>query len=639
MSTPERPGAAPDGGSPQISSSPVATPIVMTLAGKLENLPTKPGCYIYKDDTGTIIYVGKAINLRNRVRSYFQKSAGHSPKTRRLVENIVDMEWIVTDTELEALILECNLIKKHRPKYNIRLRDDKHYPYLQLTTSEPFPRLLITRRVKQGDGNRYFGPFTNSHAVYGTMDLVYKLFPLVTCRKYWTNTENQRPCLYYHMGRCPEAPCANLADKERYAQGVRDAELFLSGRQEKLMKDLERKMEQAAEDLEFERAAKLRDQLNSIRTIVERQKVISTTLGDQDVMAVVADEAGACVQMFFIRGGKLIGQEHFLLEGTDSGEEAMKEATAEFLKQYYQDASFVPGEILLPTYLEESEIIESWLRQKKGAKVTITVPKQGEKRKLIDLAATNAQLALEQIKAHSAAEQSRVDGALHQLADALGMSGNLLTRIEAYDNSNVQGRHAVGGMIVFEQGKPKKAEYRRFKIETSEGDPNDFAMMFEMLTRRFNQMSEGNPKFTAEPNLILIDGGKGQLSAAQAAMKQFGYDFPMIGLAKQFELVFVPGRNEPIELPRNSPALFLLQRIRDEVHRFAITYHRNVRGRAAKMSVLDEIPGIGPTRRRELLKFFGSVEKMKRATEDDLAKAPGMNRAAAKAVYDHLRGA
>lgn len=606
---------------------------------KLENLPTNPGCYIYKDGEGTIIYVGKAINLRNRVRSYFQKSAGHSPKTRRLVENIVDMEWIVTDTELEALILECNLIKKHRPKYNIRLRDDKHYPYLMLTTSEPFPRLLITRRVKQNDGNKYFGPFTNSHAVYSSMDLVYKLFPLVTCRKYWTNTENQRPCLYHHMGRCPEAPCASMADKERYAQGVKDAELFLSGRQEKLLKELQRKMEAAAENLEFERAAKLRDQLQSIQTIVERQKVISTTLGDQDVMAVVADEAGACVQMFFIRGGKLIGQEHFLLEGADGGEDDIKEATADFLKQYYQDASFVPGEILLPTYLEESEIIESWLRQKKGAKVTITVPKQGEKRKLIDLAATNAQLALEQIKAHSTAERDRVGGALKQLADALKMPENPLRRIEAYDNSNVQGRHAVGGMIVFEEGTPKKSEYRRFKIETSEGDPNDFAMMFEMLTRRFNQMAEGNPKFAQTPDLILIDGGKGQLSAAQAAMKQFGYDFPMIGLAKQFELVFVPGRDDPIELPRNSPALFLLQRVRDEVHRFAITYHREIRGRAAKMSVLDEIPGIGPTRRRELLKFFGSVEKMKRATVEDLAQAPGMNKAAAQAVYNHLKGA
>jgi excinuclease ABC subunit C len=628
--------------SPQgTSSSPTrsaTSPIVMTLEQKLANLPNNPGCYIYKDKDGTIIYIGKAVVLKNRVRSYFQKSASHSPKTKRLVENIVDMEWIVTDTELEALILECNLIKKHKPKYNIRLRDDKHYPYLMLTTSEPFPRLLITRRVKQGDGNKYFGPYTSSHAVYASMDLIYKNFPLVTCQRAWTNKEKEKPCLYYHMGRCPEAPCAGLADKERYQQGVEDTELFLSGRHTKLMKDLEKKMEDAAENLEFERAAKIRDRIASVRTIVERQKVVSTTTGDQDVMAVVSDEAGACVQMFFIRGGKLIGQEHFLLEGTTSEPGGLQEATAEFLKQYYQDASFVPSEILLPAQVEEMEIIESWLRQKKGTKVSLQVPKTGEKKRLMEMAETNAQLALEQIKAQSAQEQSRIDSALRQLAEYLEMPDSLLTRIEAYDNSNVQGRHAVGGMIVFEQGKPKRSDYRRFKIETNEGQPNDFAMMFEMLTRRFNQMSEGNPKFIQRPDLLLIDGGKGQLSAAQAAMKQFGYDFPMIGLAKQFELVYVPGRDEPIELPRNSPALFLLQRVRDEVHRFAITYHRNVRGRAAQMSVLDEIPGIGPTRRRELLKFFGSVEKMKRVTVEDLAKAPGMTKKVAQELYEHLKG-
>nr|CAA9228403.1 Excinuclease ABC subunit C [uncultured Armatimonadetes bacterium] len=620
------------------------SPVAMTLAQKLENLPTNPGCYLYKDKEGTILYVGKAVNLRNRVRSYFHKSADHSPKTRRLVAQIADMEWIVTDTELEALILECNLIKKHRPKYNIRLRDDKHYPYLMLTTSEPFPRVLITRRVKQGDGNKYFGPYTNSHAVYETTRLIYRLFPLVTCRKYWTNNERQKPCLYHHMGRCPEAPCAGLADKERYAQGVKDAELFLSGRQDTLIREMERQMDAAAEDLQFERAAKLRDQIHSLRTIAERQKVVNTTQGDQDVIAVVNDEAGACVQMFFIRGGKLIGQEHFLLDGaggdgTAGSGDSLQEATAEFVKQYYQDASFVPSEILLPAHLEELEIMESWLRQKKGAKVTINVPERGEKKHLIEMAATNARLALEQIKAQSQAEQDRNDSALRQLALALEMPDNLLTRIEAYDISNVQGRHAVGGMIVFERGKPKKAEYRRFKIENPSGDPNDFAMMYEVLTRRFNQMTEGNPKFTEEPDLILIDGGKGQLNAARDAMKQFGYDFPMIGLAKQFELVFVPGRDEPIELPRNSAPLFLLQRVRDEVHRFAIAYHRNVRGRAAQMSVLDEIPGIGPTRRRALLKFFGSVEKMRQATAEELAKAPGMNGKVAGDLYAYLRGA
>lgn len=625
-----------------MSTPHAASPIAMTLQQKLENLPTNPGCYLYKDTEGTILYVGKAVNLRNRVRSYFHKSADHAPKTRRLVAQIADMEWIVTDTELEALILECNLIKKHRPKYNIRLRDDKHYPYLTLTTSEPFPRLLIARSVRQGDGNKYFGPFTNSHAVYETSRLVYRLFPLVTCRKRWTNTEHQKPCLYHHMGRCPEAPCAGLADKERYDQAVRDVDLFLSGRQDHLLREMIRQMEAAAEDLQFERAARIRDQINAIKTVTERQKVVSTTQGDQDVIAVVEDETGvggACVQMFFIRGGKLIGQEHFLLEGAEEGEgeKALEEATSEFVKQYYQDASFVPSEILLPTHVEEMEIIESWLRQKKGAKVTIQAPKQGEKKRLIEMAATNARLALEQIKAQSQAEQDRNDTALVELARALEMPDNLLTRIEAYDISNVQGRHAVGGMIVFERGKPKRGEYRRFKIAQETGEPNDFAMMYEVLTRRFNRMAEGDLKFAEEPDLILIDGGKGQLHAARDAMRQFGYDFPMIGLAKQFEQVFVPGRDEPIELPRRSPALFLLQRVRDEVHRYAIAYHRNVRGRAAQMSVLDEIPGIGPTRRRALLKFFGSVEKMRQAGVEDLAGAPGMNRKVAQEVFDHLR--
>lgn len=611
-------------------------PAPLTLEEKLKNLPTNPGCYLYKDRDGQIIYVGKAINLRNRVRSYFQKSANHTPKTRKLVANIVDMEWILTDTELEALILECNLIKKHQPKYNVRLRDDKQYPYLMLTTSEPFPRVLITRRVRQGDGNKYFGPYTNGAAVRESLDLIYRVFPLVTCRKEWTNKPEQKPCLYHHMGRCPEAPCAGLADKERYAQSVKDTEVFLQGRQDSLARILQNKMETAAENLEFERAAKLRDQLLAINTIVERQKVVSTTAGDQDVMAVVADETGAAVQMFFIRGGKLIGQEHFLLEGAEDG---VGEATAEFLKRYYQDATFVPNEILLPTHVEEREIIESWLRQKKGAKVTLQVPERGEKKRLLDLAATNAEQALAQLRAAAAAEQSRIDAALFELAATLGMPDNPLTRIEAYDNSNIQGRHAVGGMVVFDRGKPKKSEYRRFKIESlPDNTPNDFAMMFEVLTRRFSQMAEGNPKFSQRPDLLVIDGGKGQLSAALDAMRQFGYDFPILGLAKQYEQVYLPGAHEPIELPRNSPALFFLQRVRDEVHRWAITYHRTVRGSAAKMSVLDEIPGIGPLRRKNLLKFFGSVQKMKKATAEELAKAPGMNRKMALELFEYLKG-
>jgi excinuclease ABC subunit C len=440
------------------------------------------------------------------------------------------------------------------------------------------------------------------------------------------------------MGRCPEAPCAGLADRERYLQAVADVELFLSGRQEPLVKKLKSDMEAAAERLEFERAAKLRDQVNALQTIVERQKVVNTTGGDQDVMAVVADEHGAAVQMFFIRGGKLIGQEHFLLDGADSdADTGISEATAEFVKQYYQDAAFVPSEILLPRHLEEMEIIESWLRQKKGAKVTLQVPERGERRRLLDMASNNAELVLRQIRDAAAEEQSRIDKALLELSSALGMTGNLLTRIEAYDNSNVQGRHAVGAMVVFDRGKPRKDAYRRFKIEQSEGEPNDFAMMHEMLTRRFAHMQAGNPKFSAVPDLILVDGGKGQVSAAVEAMRFYGYDFPIVGLAKQFEQLWLPGAEEPIELNRGSAGLFLVQRIRDEVHRFAITYHRNVRGRAANMSLLDEIPGIGPTRRRALMRFFGSLDRLRAASVDEISKVPGMNSKVASDLVAHLK--
>lgn len=610
----------------------------LTLAEKLKQLPAYPGCYMHKDKDGVILYIGKALNLKNRVKSYFQRSSNHSPKTRRMVSQVTDIDWVVTDSELEALILECNLIKKHQPRYNVRLRDDKHYPYLMLTTAEKFPRLIITRKVKQGDGNRYFGPFTNSRAVTQTLTLVYRLFPLVTCRKVWVNRAEQKPCLYYHMGRCPEAPCAGLASEERYGQAVADVELFLSGRQEPLVRKLKNDMEQAAERLEFERAAKLRDQVNALETIVERQKVVNTSGGDQDVMAVVADELGAAVQMFFIRGGKLIGQEHFLLDGADpEAESGIAQATSEFLKQYYQDATFVPSEILLPRQIEEMAIIESWLRQKKGAKVSLHVPERGEKRRLLDMASTNAELVLKQIRDTASEEQSRVDKALLEISTALGMQGNLLTRIEAYDNSNIQGRHAVGAMVVFDRGKPRKDAYRKFKIEQSEGDPNDFAMMKEMLGRRFAHMKAGNPKFLSEPDLILVDGGKGQVTAALEAMHAYGYDFPLVGLAKQFEQLWLPGAKEPIELQRGSAGLFLVQRIRDEVHRFAITYHRNVRGRAANMSLLDEVPGIGPTRRRALLRYFGSLDRLRTASIVEISKVPGMNLKVAQDMMDHLK--
>lgn len=608
-----------------------------SLAEKLSTLPTRPGCYLYKDSLGAIIYVGKAVNLRNRVRSYFQKGVRHTAKTRKLVSKIVDLEVLVVDSELEALVLECNLIKQHRPVYNVRLRDDKHYPYLVLTTSELFPRLMMTRRVKK-DGNKYFGPFTNSKAVWDSMRLIYRLFPLVTCRKKWTNTENQRPCLYYHMGRCTHAPCAGLGDDKAYRLVVDDVALFLEGKQEKLIKQLKIQMEQAAEDMHYERAARFRDQLLAVDTIVQRQKMISTTGSDQDVIALVNDEGTSAVQLFFIRNGKLIGQEHFLLDGTE--DEDAETTAAEFVKQYYQDATYVPQEVILPAHFEETQIIEQWLRQKKGSKVTLTFPDRGEKKKLLDMAGENAKIAIQQMRANAANDHDRTLGALLELQEVLGID-EPIERIEAFDISTMQGTFSVGGMVVFEHGKPAKSEYRKFRVKmpTTTGEPNDFAMMREVLTRRLEEARKNNPKFSKLPDLMVIDGGKGQLGIAVSVLRELGIEIAVIGLAKQFELIFRPGRPDPVALPRNSQALFLLQRVRDEVHRVSVGYHRTLRGKNATLSVLDGIPGIGPTRRKELLKFFGSIERIKGATVDQIAAAPAMTKSTAGKVHRILHGA
>jgi excinuclease ABC subunit C len=604
---------------------------------KLKALPVKPGCYIYKAADGEVLYVGKALVLRNRVRSYFQKSVAHTIKTRRMVARIADIELIVTDSELEALILECNLIKELKPYYNVRLRDDKQYPYLVLTLSEPFPRLLFTRRVLKNDGNKYFGPYTNSRAVWDSLRLIYKLFPLVTCRKRWTNAREQRPCLYYHMGRCPHAPCAGLANQEQYRQAADDVALFLEGRQEVLVNKLRDGMAAASENLDFEYAARLRDQILAVETLIERQKVLSLRGGNQDVVALVTDQGQMAVQMFFIRNGKLIGQEHFLVEGEQSDDE-ITEAAADFVKQYYQSAADIPSEIILPAHLEETEIIEQWLRLRKGSKVTLSAPERGEKKRLLDMASRNARLAIEQMRKNTATEADRMMSSLAELQEALGLD-DLPERIEAYDISTIQGSSSVAGMVVFERGKPAKSEYRKFRIKmpVQTGEPNDFAMMRETISRRLAQAAEGNPKFAQMPDLMLIDGGKGQLSSALAAAEEAGCPkLSMIGLAKQFELVYLPGRPEPIVLPKNSQALFLLQRIRDEVHRFSLTYHRSVRAVAITSSLLDTIPGVGKARKNALLKNFGSVERLKSATLADLAAAPTMNSRIAAAVYNTL---
>ncbi len=604
---------------------------------KLANLPTKPGCYLHKDATGKIIYVGKAINLRNRVRSYFQKSANHSPKVRRLVSHIADFEYIVTNSELEALVLECSLIKKHQPHYNVRLRDDKQYPYLCLTTAEPFPRLLLVRRVRQ-DSNRYFGPYPNSRSVYSTMELVNRVFPLISCGKSFDGRPVQKPCLYHHMGQCL-APCAGLADKTEYAAAVKDVADFLDGRQEHIVKKLRVEMEEAAEALEFERAMRIRDRIQGVEEVLQRQKVISTEMIDQDVIAVVADDSGlngSCVQMFFIRGGKLIGQSHYLVEGT--GEETQADVVGEFVKQYYQNANYIPQEILLPSEMDEIAIVQSWLRQKKGKKVEIQVPVRGDKKKLVDMATENATHALEQIKAEMRAKLGNTGKALSELAEALGLA-DPPQRIECFDISNTQGENQVASMVVCERGQMNKAEYRKFKIKREDDKPNDFASMREVITRRLKEAQADNPRFSKLPDLIIVDGGRGQVSSALAAMEETGLALPLAGLAKQFEHLFLPNEPDPVILPRTSQALYLVQRIRDEAHRFANTFQAQVRDKKNTRSLLDDIPGIGPRRRKALQLHFGSMTKMKAATLEELAAVRGMNLKIAETVFDYLHDA
>ncbi|CCW35315.1 excinuclease ABC subunit UvrC [Chthonomonas calidirosea] len=601
---------------------------------KLKTLPARPGCYLYKGEQGEILYVGKAINLRNRVRSYFQKGANLTPKVRRLVSKIADLEVIVCDSELEALVLECSLIKKHRPPFNVRLRDDKQYPYLCLTTSEPFPRLILTRRVRQ-DKNRYFGPYPNSRAVRTTMELINRIFPLISCGKPFDGSPVRKPCLYYHLGQCM-APCAGLADKNAYLTAVKEVIDFLEGRQEHIVQRLKQQMEEAAENLEFERAARLRDQWQAVEETLQRQKVLTTERIDQDVIAVVEDNTGlkeACVQMFFIRGGKLIGQNHFLVEGTE--EESLSDVVREFLKQYYQDAASIPQEILLPCDIDEMEIVRQWLRQKRGKKVEIHVPVRGERKRLVEMATENALHALEQIKAEMRARLDNTEQALKELAEALGLA-EPPQRIECYDISNTQGQHQVASMVVCEKGEMMPQEYRRFKIKRSDGKPNDYASIHEVIARRLKEAKQGNPKFTRLPSLIIVDGGRGQVSAAEAAMEEVNLHLPLAGLAKQFEHLYLPGEPDPVILPRNSQALYLVQRIRDEAHRFANTFGAKVRQRAQTHSILEEIPGIGPKRRRALQLHFGGLAKIRAATIEELAAVPGMTLKLATQLYETL---
>lgn len=586
-------------------------------------LPDRPGVYLMRDEKGKIIYVGKAVILKNRVRSYFRESAAHAPKVRALVSKVRDLETIVTDNELEALILECNLIKEHRPRYNISLKDDKSYPYLKVTLQEDFPRIYVTRRVLR-DGAKYYGPFADAGALHSSVKLVGEMFPLRNCRKMNTT----RPCLQYHIKRCL-APCAGFVSPKDYGEMIKSVLMLLEGRTGKLLQELKKRMNSASEAYEFEEAARLRDQLQAVRRLNEQQKAV-TAGGDQDAVALARDATGVCLQIFFVRQGKLVGRDNFFV-GNENDENDREIITA-FLKQYYLDATFIPQEIIVPELPEEEErkLMTRWLSDKARKKVKLVKPLRGLKQELLKLAADNAGKNLDERLRKGQIKLKTEEEALSDLARYLRLSA-LPDRIECFDISHVQGSETVASMVVFRQGKPSKRDYRKYKLRTTEGKPDDFKSMQEVVYRRYVKLED-------LPGLIIIDGGKGQLSAALEVIRGLGlHEVPVIGLAKREEEIFRENVSESLLLQKDSEALKLIQRIRDEAHRFAISYHRKLRGKRNLISVLDHIEGVGPKRRQALWKKFGTLEAMKDADEEQLAAAEGMNKEVAKRVYNFFR--
>ena len=582
------------------------------LQEKLKTLPDSPGVYLMKDLHGKIIYVGKAVVLKNRVRQYFQSGKNHSAKVKAMVARIVDFETIVTSSEVEALILECNLIKKYRPRYNISLKDDKSYPYLKLTLAEDFPRIILTRRVIH-DGSRYFGPYTGGLAVKETLQLLRKIFPLRTCK-----TFPKRPCLEYHIKRCL-APCVKKISREDYIGFVKSAEKFLEGRTAQVERELSMQMNSAAESLNFEQAAHLRDILLAVRKVTEKQKIVTDT-GDVDAIGLARLNGETCAQIFFVREGKVSGRENFLLSGITDETDA--QAVTEFIKQYYSRAQISATEILLPTTIanDDLKILGEWLN------VKLIEPKRGVKRSLVEMANQNAAKFLSEESARRLLANAQTVGAVEELKNFLNLP-KLPRRMECFDISHIQGAETVASMVVFENGSPDKKSYRRFKIRSTEGKPDDFLSMREVTSRRYGKLSAEEL-----PDLIVIDGGQGQLSSALEIIRGIGHQVPVVGLAKQFELIFVEGSSIPVELPRDSQALKLMQRIRDEAHRFAITYHRKLRRARNLKSELDNVAGIGSKRRTELLKAFGSIDKIKAASIEELAAVPSMTRAVAESL-------
>lgn len=612
---------------------------------QLKILPDKPGVYIMKNSLGEVIYVGKAKVLKNRVRQYFQNSKNHSEKVRAMVKNIAEFEYIVTDSEMEALILECNLIKKYSPRYNIALKDDKFYPFIKITTNEDFPRVYVTRNFAK-DGNRYFGPYTNGTAVYEVMGLIKKLFPLRTCKKAIVEGgEPTRACLNYHINLC-KAPCAGYISKAEYWEMIDEIINILNGTDTSIIKKLKLEMEKAAEELEFEKAAKIRDRILAIELISEKQKMFTVKEGDEDFIDLYTDEKDGCAQVFFVREGKVTGREHFMIENIS--DDPVKEVISSFIASFYGGTAQIPKTIYVPEEIEDQELIEKFLTEKRGSKVWIKVPKKGDKKNLLDMVRNNAKIMLDQFKEKMVEEKELNKSALTELADVLGLD-SLPARIEAYDISNIQGVDSVGTMVVFENGKAKNSDYRRFKIKSVKG-PNDYESMREILSRRFshgleevNKIKERNleyskGKFCIFPDLIMMDGGKGQVNIALEVLKDFGIEIPVCGLVKDHKhrtrgIIF---SNEEILIRRGSGLMNLITRVQDEVHRYAITYHRSLRDKRTLHSILEDIPRIGEKRRRNLLMKFGSIDNIKKASMEELLDTPGIDKRAAESIKQYF---
>ena len=599
------------------------------IEDELKKLPGKPGVYLMHGEKDEIIYVGKAVSLKNRVRQYFQASRNKGAKIEQMVTHITRFEYIVTDSELEALVLECNLIKEHRPKYNTMLMDDKGYPFIKVTVNEAYPRVMLARNL-QKDKAKYFGPYTSAGAVKDTIELVQKLFHIRTCnRNLPKDTGKERPCLNYHIKQC-KAPCQGYISEAEYRKSVDGVIRFLNGHYDSVLEELENKMLEASENMEFERAIEYRDLIQSVKQIAQKQKITDSRGEDRDIIGLAKDMEDAVVQIFFIRGGRLIGRDHFFFR--NSSGKTKSELLSTFMKQFYAGTPFIPGEIMTHEEVEEQELLEEWLTQRREHKVHIRVPKKGEKEKLVELARKNAALILNTDKERLKREEGRTIGAVKEIENLLGLKN--LVRMEAFDISNTSGFASVGSMVVYEKGKPKRTDYRKFKIKSVEG-PNDYASMEEVLTRRFQNALEKKESFQVLPDLLMMDGGRGQVNIALEVLDKLQLSIPVCGMVKDDNhrtrgLYF---NNVEIPIEHSSEAFKLITRIQDEAHRFAIEYHRSLRTKGQVHSILDEIPGVGPTRRKALMKYFASIEEIKNATVDELKNIPSMNEKSAKEVY------